>query len=109
MRFLPEVETNLYRIVQEALNNVYKHAETTLVEVIIEKHDDSLVLIIEDDGKGFLPEEKMNDRGIGLLGMRERATLIGGVFEIESVPISGTTLYFRVPASVIVEIDENTE
>jgi PAS domain S-box-containing protein len=109
-RFPSEVEINLYRVVQEALNNVGKHAEATLVEVTIEKPADVLVLIIEDNGKGFLPEEKPNaERGIGLLGMRERATLIAGTFAIESVPGSGTALYFRVPVSVIEEVDKNDE
>jgi two-component system sensor histidine kinase NreB len=61
-----------------------------------------IVLIIEDDGKGFKPKEKKNrNKGIGLMGMEERAALIGGTFEIESAPKLGTTIYVRVPATVV--------
>ncbi len=102
-RFAPEAETNLYRIAQEALNNIYKHAEAKRVEVILDKRDgDLFVLIIQDDGKGFDPADKMNrDKGIGLIGMRERAALIGGSLEIESAPGKGTTVFVRVPASFL--------
>jgi two-component system CheB/CheR fusion protein len=101
-RFLPEVETNLYRIVQEAFNNIHKHAQASRVEVQCEKRDDSIVLVIEDNGCGFNPEEKMNrSTGIGLIGMKERAALVGGSFDIESAPGEGTTIYIRVPLSVL--------
>ena len=101
-RFLPEVETNLYRIVQESLNNVHKHARATRVEIQLEKRDDSIVLVIEDNGRGFHPKLKTNDpNGIGLIGMRERALLCGGSFEIESNPGRGTTVFVRVPLSAL--------
>ena len=101
-RFLPEVETNLYRIVQEAFNNIHKHAAADRVELQLEKRDDSIVLVIEDDGCGFDPEKQKNrSTGIGLIGIRERAVLMGGSFEIESVFGGGTTLYIRVPLSVM--------
>jgi two-component system, chemotaxis family, CheB/CheR fusion protein len=101
-RFLPEVETNLYRIVQEAFNNIHKHARASRVEVQFEKRDDSIVLVIEDNGCGFNIEEKMNrSTGIGLIGMKERAALIGGFFDIESAPGQGTTIYTRVPLFVM--------
>jgi PAS domain S-box-containing protein len=103
-RFLPEVEMNLYRIVQEALNNVYKHAEAKSVDVILEKREDLMVLIIADDGKGFDPEDKNNRRkGMGLTGMRERAALIGGTLEFESTPDEGTSIYVRVPIALATE------
>jgi PAS domain S-box-containing protein len=110
IRFLPEVETNLYRIVQEALNNISKHAAATQVEVTLKKRRNALILIIEDNGKGFQPEDRPNpDKGIGLLGMQERIGLLGGTFEIESTPGKGTGLYFRVPASFIEEADRAAE
>jgi PAS domain S-box-containing protein len=97
-RLSPEAETNLYRIVQEALNNIHKHAKAKQVEVVLDKRGDSIVLIIEDDGIGFNPENKRKQRkGLGLLGMQERASLIGGSVEIESIPKKGTTIYVRVP------------
>jgi two-component system CheB/CheR fusion protein len=103
-RFLPEVETNLYRIVQEAFNNIHKHSRASRAEVQLEKRDDFIVLVVEDNGRGFNPEEKMNrSTGIGLIGMKERAVLIGGAFEIESAPGQGTTLYVRVPLSVMIK------
>jgi signal transduction histidine kinase len=101
-RLGPEVETNLYRIVQEALNNIYKHAAASSVTIVVERRKDEIVLIIEDDGKGFEPAEiRPNDesgRGLGLIGMHERAGLVGGTLEIESSPASGTTIFVRVPA-----------
>jgi signal transduction histidine kinase len=100
---LPEVEINLYRIAQEALNNVAKHAKPGKVSVLLELRNGFLILIVEDDGIGFEPRQKSvltrNDRGMGLLGMKERAELIGGTIEIESAPGKGTTVYARVPAS----------
>ena len=93
-----ETESNLYRISQEALNNVYKHAQATAVSVILERRGNDVLLVIEDDGCGFVapPPDRM-DRGMGLLGMRERAALSGGTAEIESAPGKGTTIYVRVP------------
>ncbi|MDI1241604.1 MAG: PAS domain-containing sensor histidine kinase [bacterium] len=96
-----DYEINLYRIVQEALNNTAKHAAATRASVVLELHDSQLTLIVEDDGKGFEVTEAAvmtgNGRGMGLLGMQERAELFGGEVEIESAPGSGTTVYVRVP------------
>jgi signal transduction histidine kinase len=103
-RLFPEVENNLYRIAQEALNNVYKHAQATRVDVMLERRDHHAVLIIEDDGVGFLPSETPDaSQGIGLVGMRERAAILGGTLEIESAPGTGTTLFVRVPATFVKE------
>ncbi|HEX8500123.1 MAG TPA: response regulator [Pyrinomonadaceae bacterium] len=97
-RLPPEVEINLYRITQEALNNVQKHAEACKVCVLLERRDELLVLIVEDDGKGFDPDEEGGGGGsMGLINMRERAALINGRLEIESVPGAGATLFARVP------------
>lgn len=98
-----EIETHLYRITQEALNNICKHAKATKVSIVLEKRGDEMLLIIEDDGVGFDPARKRrplkSGRGLGLIGMQERATLMGGEYEIESSPGQGTTIYIRVPVA----------
>ena len=94
-----DVETCIFRIVQEALNNVYKHAHATTVSVILERRGSQLVLIIEDDGRGFDPDATSSvGEAMGLIGMRERAALCGGTAEIESGVGRGTTIYVRLPA-----------
>lgn len=99
-RLPPETETNLYRIVQEALNNVYKHANAGRVTVMLRKVKDEVVLIVEDDGDGFDVEDKIeNGGGLGLPGMRERAALVGGTCEIESGKTIGTAVFIRVPVA----------
>jgi PAS domain S-box-containing protein len=98
VRPAPEVEINLYRVAQEALNNVYKHAGARNVAVLLERRDDHMVLVVEDDGKGFYPGRAIEgERGMGLLNMRERAEQVGGTLEIESEPGAGTTVYARAP------------
>jgi signal transduction histidine kinase len=102
MRFSSETDTNLYRIVQEALNNIHKHAKAKKVGVLLDKRDGSIILNIEDDGIGFNPKsEKNRGKGLGLVGMQERAALVGGSVEIESAPKKGTTIYVRVPIGVL--------
>ena len=91
-----EVENNLYRIAQEALNNVAKHSGATNVDVLLERRDRQMVLIVEDDGQGFVTDETGAD-GFGLTGIRERAALLGGELEIESTPDKGTTLFVKIP------------
>jgi two-component system sensor histidine kinase NreB len=92
------VETNLYRIAQEALNNVAKHAEASRVDVILEVREQSTVLIVEDDGIGFDPSQsESNGRAIGLQGMIERGGVIGADVQIESKAGDGTTVFVRVP------------
>jgi PAS domain S-box-containing protein len=104
-RFPTEIEINLYRIVQEALNNVHKHSKAQKAGVILDTRDDSIVLIIEDDGVGFEPEnKKTRSKGLGLLGMQERAALIIGTVEIESKPKMGTTVYIRVSIESVKDI-----
>jgi two-component system CheB/CheR fusion protein len=94
----PETEISLYRIAQEALNNTYKHAQAKRVDVLLERRDHHVVLIVEDDGIGFNPDEvTAAHEGLGLLGMRERATLVGGSLEIESALGEATTIFARVP------------
>jgi PAS domain S-box-containing protein len=102
-RLPPQVETNLYRIVQEALTNVLRHAAATSVSLVIERKPDHLLAIVEDNGCGFdaAAAQAASDIGarLGLLGMSERAAAVGGTLQVESAPESGTTLYLRVPLS----------
>jgi PAS domain S-box-containing protein len=99
-RLESEVETNFYRIAQEALNNIYKHARASKVNVSLEPRENGVVLIIEDNGVGFEPNERITvEKGMGLVGMKERAALIGGKLEIESTTDLGTTIYVSVPVS----------
>ena len=97
------VETNLYRIAQEALNNVVKHADAESVNVLLQHRNDHTVLIIEDDGCGFDNDIHTTDSttpgGLGLLGMQERASLLKGALEIDSSPGSGTTILARIPTT----------
>jgi two-component system CheB/CheR fusion protein len=95
------VETAIYRLVQEALTNVLKHASASEISVIIERHTDEVRLIVEDDGTGFTlsDEPRASDAvpHLGLLGMQERVTLLGGTLMIETAPRSGTTIFARIP------------
>ena len=92
----PDAETTFYRVAQEALNNVAKHAHATRVDVVLEQRGDSVVLVVEDDGVGFDPSERgAGERGFGLAGMRERAALIGAAFQVESAAGRGTSIFLR--------------
>jgi PAS domain S-box-containing protein len=97
-RLTHEGEVTYYRIAQEALTNVAKHAHASRVDVMLESRDDSVLMVVEDDGVGFDPSDlSMRDRGVGLLGMRERAALIDADFQIESNPGDGTSIFVRYP------------
>jgi signal transduction histidine kinase len=102
-RFGNDAETHLYRIIQEALNNIAKHAAASYVSVLLERRGDHFILIAEDNGVGFrVSNDQAPDQpggGLGLIGMHERAALIGAEIEIESAPGNGTTIYIKVPAS----------
>jgi signal transduction histidine kinase len=92
-----EVETALYRIVQEALTNAMKHAEAGSVSVTLTRTQDSVTVVIEDDGRGIEPTRGDSDSGLGLAGMRERLALLNGRLRIESSPDAGTTVVAEVP------------
>jgi signal transduction histidine kinase len=96
VRLPPEVETALYRIVQEALANIVKHAEATHVSILLTRKDFSVAAVVEDDGKGF-DETDTGDNVLGIVGMRERVGLVGGRLAIESGSGSGTTVAAEVP------------
>ena len=104
-RLPPDMESHLYRIVQEALNNVSKHAEASSVSVMLEQRGDEVRLIIEDDGRGFDADALRHSpkhTAMGLAGMQERAVSIGGNLDFESAPEKGTTLFVRIPNRVSV-------
>jgi PAS domain S-box-containing protein len=94
-------ETAIYRISQEALTNVFKHSMADRVSFILERRGDHVLAVVEDNGKGFdiqaLQEKSTEERNLGLLGMRERASLLGGTLAIESAPGVGTSVFVRIP------------
>ncbi|HEX8550194.1 MAG TPA: PAS domain S-box protein [Abditibacteriaceae bacterium] len=101
-RLPPQVETVLYRVVQEALTNVQRHAEAKNVSVVLERRSQDVIATVEDDGRGFEVEEDETGRlrpsaeRLGLLGMMERLELVNGTLSVESAPGQGTTVYARV-------------
>jgi signal transduction histidine kinase len=92
-----EQETAIYRIVQEALTNVIKHAHASSVSIIVMASGSTVRLVIEDDGRGFEPQA-VRDGALGLVGIRERVLLLDGRFELHSEPGSGTTLMVELPS-----------
>jgi PAS domain S-box-containing protein len=96
-RLASDAETTLYRIAQEALNNVAKHSRAGNVDVILERRSDHVLLVVEDDGVGFdAGETNAARQGFGLLGMQERAALVGANLQIESAAGKGTTILVRM-------------
>jgi signal transduction histidine kinase len=98
-RLPADTETALYRLVQEALTNVVKHAAATSVNIVLTRRADGVSAVIEDDGQGF-DQSSIRDDSFGLVGMRERLALLDGTLTVESRPGSGTTLLAYVPFSV---------
>ncbi|QEH33430.1 Signal transduction histidine-protein kinase/phosphatase DegS [Aquisphaera giovannonii] len=100
-RLPSQVETSLYRVVQEALTNVAKYANASRVGLILNRNADDVLVIVEDDGVGFDAEHATDPaqprRRLGLAGMKERVGSVGGALQIESIPGGGTTLFVRVP------------
>jgi signal transduction histidine kinase len=100
-RLTSELEIHLFRIAQEALNNVRKHAHATNVEVVLQHHDGRVVLTVADNGIGFDVDamtSNSHDAGLGILGMRERAALAGGSLQIECLPEQGCSVILSAPA-----------
>jgi len=87
-----EAEINLYRIVQESISNIVKHAEATVAEVVIKRDAGAVVLSIHDNGKGFSPGEAQKDGGFGLKGIAERVRIVGGRHHLQSAPGQGTVI-----------------
>ena len=95
-RLDPDLETTVYRLVQEALSNVAKHAEATSVAVTVERVEYAVHVRVEDDGRGFDPGAATD--GFGLVGMRERAALAGGELTLEPAPGGGSVVRAVLPA-----------
>ncbi len=92
----PAVEVGLYRIAQEALQNALRHATASRIHLLLESLPDKVRLTVEDDGQGFAIEDATASR-FGLVGMRERSRLLGGIFQIESSPGAGTRITAELP------------
>ncbi len=90
------VATAAYRITQEALTNVARHAFASRVDVVLKAQNGTLALAVADDGRGFYSPELSESEGLGVAGMRERAALVGGILEVHSHPQKGTQVYFKV-------------
>ena len=108
----PRIQVEIVRIVSEALTNVRKHADATLVRIHAEVADSELVIRVTDNGRGFIQEEAF-DQGMGLRGMSERARLIGGSLLVTSELSGGTTIEVRTPLvtralPALTEADERT-
>jgi signal transduction histidine kinase len=95
-----EISTALYRILQEALTNIYKHSGASQVSIHLQQHPDRIQLEIEDNGQGFDPEA--NTTGFGLQGMRERTVALNGHFQISSRPDSGCRIHVSIPLPALV-------
>ena len=95
--FAPDVSTALFRILQESLTNVARHAKATRAEVVLQKQRDRLVLWIRDNGRGFDQADSSLSKSLGVLGMRERAAILGGQVKISSAPGKGTTVAAWIP------------
>src|SRR5262249_32936507 len=98
--FPPEAEINLYRVVQEALANIIKHARAAVVEVRVKTDRGQLALCVADDGCGFDVASLVHQRpntGLGLLGLSERTRILGGQIQVHSQPGQGTRLEITVP------------
>jgi signal transduction histidine kinase len=100
-RLTPEKELILFRIAQEALSNARRHSEASAVSMSVDIDEMAFTLIISDDGRGFnIPErasELLQSGKLGIVGMRERARLVGGTLIVQSEPGKGTTVTLRVP------------
>jgi signal transduction histidine kinase len=107
LRLAPDLEATIYRTVQEALNNVLKHADATSAVVRVSSRDGRVDVSVADDGRGFDPERQTS--GFGLLGMRERVVLAGGTLTVGATPGTGTEIRARLPAQWVDEPGETDE
>ena len=93
------METALYRVVQEAMTNVVRHAGATRVDILVEHRGERVMVMVEDDGVGFDPQQVQRGNHFGLLGMKERAEALGGSLTLESAPGAGTTIVVEVASA----------
>ena len=87
----------LFRIFQESLTNVARHAQATRVDISLNTQDSEIIMLIEDDGRGFDPESIQKKQTLGIVGMRERAIMMGGTYSINSSPGNGTVTEVIIP------------
>ena len=91
----------MFKIMQEAVHNIIKHAEARSAKLRLKAEDDGLIIIVEDDGRGFdvgaVSSDVSSTQSLGLLGMRERAKLLGGTLSVRSTPGQGTSVVVQVP------------
>jgi signal transduction histidine kinase len=92
-----DMETAVYRIMQETLTNIARHAQAKSASILVERYGDMVRAIVEDDGIGFNVNTNQGERHLGLLGMRERAELLNGTLTIESSPEHGTSVFIEIP------------
>jgi signal transduction histidine kinase len=99
-RMPPETESAAFRIIQEALTNVVKHAQATTARIYLQRLPNTVLITVEDNGVGFDPESELarTGRGLGLIGIRERAAYLLGTVRLESVVGKGTRLTVELPA-----------
>jgi two-component system sensor histidine kinase UhpB len=106
----PQIETAFYRIVQEALNNIAKHAQADRVEISLVKRDSRIYASIQDNGKGFDLDRVLHpespERGFGIVGIQERVSLLGGQMDIQTRPGFGTLIHFEIPYENVRDGDE---
>jgi signal transduction histidine kinase len=112
-RFAPEVEATLFRFSQGAISNIARHAEARNVSVFFDADEERLVLRITDDGRGFDVStvtgiEETTGRGRGVLAMKERMRLVGGICEVESVPGKGTTVTAELPIKGLGDVEDTS-
>jgi two-component system sensor histidine kinase UhpB len=95
-----QLETVLFRVAQEAISNIARHAQASTARISLACEGTRVKAVVEDNGKGFNTEEVLElQRGLGLLGMKERVVLLGGTFNIQSQPGKGTRIEIEVPLS----------
>ncbi|MGB4843457.1 MAG: sensor histidine kinase, partial [Ferruginibacter sp.] len=97
----PEVATAIFRIFQELLTNIARHANATFVQVELKKNERNLYFSLNDNGVGFDPDSIKNKKTLGLLGIKERSLLLGGTYEIKSAPGKGSVTNISVPVNFI--------
>ena len=97
LNIAPDISIALFRVLQESLTNVARHAGATQVRVVVSESDTQLQLEVQDNGKGIGPSAGDSQKTLGLLGMRERATILGGSFTVDSAAGAGTAIVMTIP------------
>jgi signal transduction histidine kinase len=95
----PDISLCLFRVLQEALHNAYKHSGVKRIEVELQEESGAIDLTVSDLGRGFNSEAARQGQGLGLTSMRERVRMVGGTISIDSKPMCGTTIHVRIPFS----------